>query len=164
MATPWLVAVAMVDDLAVVWWTQSLSALGNVIKALTDKKSRHVPYRDSKLTRVLQESLGGNAKTALIINCSPSRYVELSVLLHCCAVPMAVAHRGCCLIWGSYNMAETLSTLRFGKRAKAITNKYARRRRRAVVAALASPATCCLPPAGPRSIDNVRPSRWQRTS
>jgi len=79
VATPWLVAVAVVDDLAVVWWTQSLSALGNVIKALTDKKSRHVPYRDSKLTRVLQESLGGNAKTALIINCSPSRCVELSV-------------------------------------------------------------------------------------
>ena len=79
VATPWLVAVAVVDDAAVVWRTQSLSALGNVIKALTDKKSRHVPYRDSKLTRVLQESLGGNAKTALIINCSPSRCVELSV-------------------------------------------------------------------------------------
>merc|ERR1712194_419597 len=55
---------------------RSLSALGNVINALTDKKSTHVPYRDSKLTRVLQESLGGNAKTSLIITCSPSNFNE----------------------------------------------------------------------------------------
>lgn len=74
---------------------KSLSALGNVINALTDGKSGHIPYRDSKLTRVLQESLGGNSRTTLIINCSPS----------------------------SYNEAETLSTLRFGNRAKSIKNK-----------------------------------------
>ncbi len=74
---------------------QSLSALGNVINALTDSKSTHVPYRDSKLTRVLQEALGGNSRTALIINCSPATYNEM----------------------------ETLSTLRFGKRAKKISNK-----------------------------------------
>jgi len=49
----------------------SLSALGNVIKALI-VKSEHVPYRDSKLTRLLQESLGGNYKTTLIVACSPS--------------------------------------------------------------------------------------------
>lgn len=67
---------------------KSLSALGNVINALTDGKSSHVPYRDSKLTRVLQESLGGNSRTTLVINCSPS----------------------------PYNEAETLSTLRFGNR------------------------------------------------
>jgi kinesin family member 5 len=53
-----------------------------------------VPYRDSKLTRILQESLGGNSRTTLIINCSPS----------------------------SYNEAETVSTLRFGIRAKSIKN------------------------------------------
>ena len=47
----------------------SLSALGNVISALTSGKP-HVPYRDSKLTRLLQTSLGGNAKTALLITCS----------------------------------------------------------------------------------------------
>ena len=47
----------------------SLSALGNVIKALTDK-AEHIPYRDSKLTRLLQESLGGNFKTTLIVNFS----------------------------------------------------------------------------------------------
>ncbi|KAJ9236345.1 putative kinesin family protein [Paecilomyces variotii] len=74
---------------------KSLSALGMVINALTDGKSSHVPYRDSKLTRILQESLGGNSRTTLIINCSPS----------------------------SYNDAETVSTLRFGVRAKAIKNK-----------------------------------------
>ncbi|KAG9537536.1 kinesin, partial [Aureobasidium melanogenum] len=74
---------------------KSLSALGMVINALTDGKSSHVPYRDSKLTRILQESLGGNSRTTLIINCSPS----------------------------SYNDAETVSTLRFGMRAKSIKNK-----------------------------------------
>lgn len=74
---------------------KSLSALGMVINALTDGKSSHVPYRDSKLTRILQESLGGNSRTTLIINCSPS----------------------------SYNDSETISTLRFGVRAKAIKNK-----------------------------------------
>jgi kinesin family member 5 len=55
---------------------------------------KHIPYRDSKLTRILQESLGGNSRTTLIINCSPS----------------------------AYNEAETLSTLRFGIRAKSIKN------------------------------------------
>ncbi|CAG9329986.1 unnamed protein product [Blepharisma stoltei] len=74
---------------------KSLTALGQVINALTDGKSSHVPYRDSKLTRVLQDSLGGNSKTALIITCSPS----------------------------AYNEAETVSTLRFGIRAKSIKNK-----------------------------------------
>ncbi|OAF61457.1 Kinesin heavy chain [Pseudogymnoascus destructans] len=74
---------------------KSLSALGMVINSLTDGKSSHIPYRDSKLTRILQESLGGNSRTTLIINASPS----------------------------SYNDAETLSTMRFGMRAKAIKNK-----------------------------------------
>ncbi|KAL9936533.1 hypothetical protein V8E36_004601 [Tilletia maclaganii] len=74
---------------------KSLSALGMVINALTDGKSTHIPYRDSKLTRILQESLGGNSRTTLIINASP------------CA----------------YNVEETLSTLRFGMRAKSIKNK-----------------------------------------
>ncbi|RCI04814.1 hypothetical protein CU098_002774, partial [Rhizopus stolonifer] len=74
---------------------KSLTALGMVINSLTDGKSSHIPYRDSKLTRILQESLGGNSRTTLIINCSPS----------------------------SYNEAETISTLRFGARAKTIKNK-----------------------------------------
>lgn len=74
---------------------KSLSALGNVINALTDGKPiHHIPYRNSKLTRVLQESLGGNSRTTLIITCSPSHHNDL----------------------------ETLSTLRFGHRAKSIKN------------------------------------------
>lgn len=74
---------------------KSLTTLGIVINKLTDGVSKFIPYRDSKLTRVLQESLGGNAKTCLIITCSPS----------------------------SFNSSETLSTLRFGFRAKSIKNK-----------------------------------------
>ena len=74
---------------------KSLSTLGKVINALTDKKSTHIPYRESKLTRILTESLGGNAKTSLIITCSPS----------------------------PYNVAETVSTLRFGTAARNIKNK-----------------------------------------
>ncbi len=52
----------------------SLSALGNVISALVDGKSKHIPYRDSKLTRLLQDSLGGNAKTVMIANMGPADY------------------------------------------------------------------------------------------
>lgn len=74
---------------------KSLSALGMVINSLTDGKSTHIPYRDSKLTRILQESLGGNSRTSLIVNCSPS----------------------------AFNDSETLSSLRFGVRAKNIKNK-----------------------------------------
>lgn len=44
----------------------SLSTLGLVISSLVDGKSTHVPYRDSKLTRLLQDSLGGNAKTVMV--------------------------------------------------------------------------------------------------
>ncbi|RHY24919.1 hypothetical protein DYB32_008624, partial [Aphanomyces invadans] len=74
---------------------KSLSALGMVINALTTANVTFVPYRDSKLTRVLQEALGGNSRTSLIINVSPS----------------------------IFNAPETISTLRFGNRAKAIKNK-----------------------------------------
>ena len=73
---------------------KSLSALGNVIAALADGNKAHVPYRDSKLTRILQESLGGNARTTIVICCSPA----------------------------SYNESETKSTLLFGVRAKTIKN------------------------------------------
>jgi kinesin family protein 3/17 len=73
----------------------SLSALGNVISALVDGKSSHIPYRDSKLTRLLQDSLGGNTKTVMIAAISPA----------------------------DYNYDETLSTLRYASRAKNIKNK-----------------------------------------
>ncbi|XP_040057690.1 kinesin heavy chain [Gasterosteus aculeatus] len=73
---------------------KSLSALGNVISALSEGTKTHVPYRDSKMTRILQDSLGGNCRTTIIICCSPS----------------------------VYNEAETKSTLMFGQRAKTIKN------------------------------------------
>jgi kinesin family protein 5 len=58
----------------------SLTCLGTVINSLTTNKD-HIPYRDSKLTRLLQESLGGNFKTSLIINCSThSSSIEETVL------------------------------------------------------------------------------------
>lgn len=75
---------------------KSLTALGMVINALTEKNKSngHIPYRDSKLTRILSESLGGNSKTSLIITLSPS----------------------------SFNDSESLSSLRFGMRAKKVKN------------------------------------------
>lgn len=59
----------------------SLAALGNCIHALTDAKSQHVPFRDSKLTRILSDSLGGNSKTALIVTIGPSKdHAEESIM------------------------------------------------------------------------------------
>jgi kinesin family protein 3/17 len=72
----------------------SLNSLGNVITALVEKRN-HVPYRDSKLTLLLQDSLGGNTKTLMIAVVSPA----------------------------DYNFDETLSTLRYASRAKFIQNK-----------------------------------------
>ncbi|DBA00017.1 TPA: hypothetical protein N0F65_002020 [Lagenidium giganteum] len=75
---------------------KSLSALGSVMNALTSGQSgAHIPYRDSKLTRLLQDSLGGNSETTLLV----------------------------CGSCSSYNSEETISTLRFGSRAKSIKNK-----------------------------------------
>lgn len=73
----------------------SLSTLGNVISALVDGKSSHIPYRNSKLTRLLQDSLGGNSKTIMIAAIGPA----------------------------DYNYDETISTLRYANRAKNIKNK-----------------------------------------
>lgn len=75
---------------------KSLSALGNVINALAEsgKGKRHIPYRDSKLTRLLQDSLGGNFLTTMIATVSP----------------------------GSSNYGQTLSTLMYAERAKTIVN------------------------------------------
>ena len=73
----------------------SLLELGNCIQALVDNKTAHINYRNSKLTRILKESLGGNAKTALIVNISPALR----------------------------NLDETLSSLNFGLRAMKIQNK-----------------------------------------
>lgn len=51
---------------------QSLSNLGNCVRALLEKRRQHIPYRNSKLTRLLQDSLGGNTKTAFVVTMSPS--------------------------------------------------------------------------------------------
>jgi kinesin family protein 3/17 len=51
---------------------KSLSALGNVVAALTTAGRSHIPYRDSKLTRLLQDSIGGNCRTAIIATISPT--------------------------------------------------------------------------------------------
>ena len=74
-----------------------LLALGNVISALGDEKRKatHVPYRDSKLTRILQDSLGGNSHTLMIACVSPS----------------------------DTNFEETLNTLKYANRAKNIKNR-----------------------------------------
>mmetsp|Transcript_1675 Transcript_1675/g.3912 ORF Transcript_1675/g.3912 Transcript_1675/m.3912 type:complete len:854 (-) Transcript_1675:171-2732(-) len=75
---------------------RSLAALGNVISALTEAKSRaHIPYRDSKLTRMLEDSLGGNCKTTMMAMISPAFEA----------------------------MQETVSTLKFANRAKNIRNE-----------------------------------------
>jgi kinesin family protein 5 len=74
---------------------KSLLSLGLVIGALAEKdKAKHVPYRDSKLTRLLQNSLGGNSRTVLIVTLSPS----------------------------AWNVAESLGTLRFGALSSRIQN------------------------------------------
>eukprot|EP01035_Chromulina_nebulosa_P018830 gene18830-24609_t len=72
----------------------SLTTLGMVINGLCDGSS-HIPYRDSKLTRLLMDALGGNSRTALIICCAPE----------------------------PQHLPETVSTLRFGERAKKVKNK-----------------------------------------
>lgn len=54
----------------------SLSALGNVISALVDGKAQHIPYRDSKLTRLLQDSLGGNSKTVMVANLGTHKIIH----------------------------------------------------------------------------------------
>ncbi|XP_041642946.1 kinesin-like protein KIN-14I [Cheilinus undulatus] len=76
---------------------KSLSALGDVISALSAELP-HVPYRNSKLTQVMQDSLGGNAKTLMIVNISPA----------------------------NCNVEETLTSLIYATRVKAITNNAQR--------------------------------------
>ncbi len=71
----------------------SLTALGSVIDALSFNR-KHIPYKDSKLTRLLADSLGGNTKTVMFANISPA----------------------------SYNYEETVGTLRYASRAKLIKN------------------------------------------
>ena len=70
----------------------SLSTLCHTISSLTDPKCTYIPYRDSKLTRILQDSLGGNTKTVMIAAIGPA----------------------------DYNTDETMSTLRYASRAKKI--------------------------------------------
>merc|ERR1719247_4092875 len=73
---------------------KSLTALGDVIEALT-KKQKQIPYRNHKLTQIMQDSLGGSAKTLMFVNCSPAKS----------------------------NMDETSMSLKYATRAKNVTNK-----------------------------------------
>jgi len=75
---------------------KSLTCLGNVIEALTNpKKGQLIPYRDSNLTLVMKDALGGTAKTLMFVNCSPARD----------------------------NIDETLNALKYAQRAKNVENK-----------------------------------------
>lgn len=73
---------------------RSLSAFGKVVLALTSRGTQHIPYRDSKLTRILQTSLGGNSLTTMITTISPM----------------------------STSILETVTTLKFANRAKSVKN------------------------------------------
>merc|ERR1711937_292111 len=74
---------------------KSLSALDNVISALSVPNNKHIPYRDNKLTLVMSDSLGGNAKTLMFVNISPA----------------------------DYNAEETQTSLVYAARVKLITNQ-----------------------------------------
>merc|ERR1740129_2541067 len=72
---------------------KSLTALGDVIEALT-KGSKVIPYRNHKLTQLMQDAIGGTSKTLMFVNCSPA----------------------------ASNEDETLMSLKYASRAKKITN------------------------------------------
>lgn len=76
---------------------KSLSALGDVISALTNKEN-FVPYRNNKLTQLLSDSMGGNAKTLMFCNVAPN----------------------------DYNSEETIISLTYAARVKLITNKVSK--------------------------------------
>merc|ERR1719478_858796 len=78
---------------------KSLTALGDVIEALT-KRQKQIPYRNHKLTQVMQDSLGGTAKTLMFVNCSPAES----------------------------NNDETVMSLKYAARAKKITNTAVKRK------------------------------------
>merc|ERR1712151_960488 len=77
---------------------KSLSALGDVVASLISK-SQHIPYRNSKLTMMLKDSLGGDSKTLMIVQCSPAQT----------------------------NVTETLSSLNFASRARNVELGKAKR-------------------------------------
>ncbi len=131
----------------------SLSALGNVIKALVSGKAKHVPFRDSKLTRLLQDSLGASLRASTV---SLHTFAMMVVDLRCVLEPVYVAgciQNGTTLLSSPFsrflcmpsrfllsggntktmmianfgpaasNIEETVSTLRYADRAKHIKNK-----------------------------------------
>jgi len=76
---------------------KALTAIGDVIEALTSKQ-KHVPYKNHKLTQVLQDALGGTSKTLMFVNCSPA----------------------------SSNLEETVNALKYAARVKKVTNPIKR--------------------------------------
>lgn len=108
---------------------KSLAALGKVIEAAAGKR-KQVPYREHKLTQILQDSIGGTAKTIMIVNCSPA----------------------------ASSMGETLSSLRYGQRARRIVNSPARRPLSSSVASDTSPQSVSVEAGTPVSGDFERSS------
>merc|ERR1719373_836387 len=96
---------------------KSLTALGDVIEALT-QRHKQVPYRNHKLTQLMQDSLGGTAKTLMFVNCSPA----------------------------SSNLDETLMSLKYATRAKKITNTTKKGRKPAAATKVFNSETTSLAP------------------
>ncbi|KAJ8440068.1 hypothetical protein Cgig2_025267 [Carnegiea gigantea] len=110
---------------------KGLLALGNVISALGDEKKRkeggHVPYRDSKLTRLLQDSLGGNSKTVMIgtfyFIVFAVNFVVGDKILHTLRMCFSPVIYVACVSPADTNAEETLNTLKYANRARNIQNK-----------------------------------------
>lgn len=123
---------------------KSLSALGDVIEALS-KHAKHIPYRNHKLTQLLSDSIGGNAKTLMFVNCSP--VLE--------------------------NADETNSSLGYASRAKLIVNKVEKNQDSQEVARLkkvvqmmsreleqARGPNCAAPP-GSMDVPQLKEDAWE---
>uniref|UniRef100_H3CBQ6 Kinesin-like protein KIF3B n=1 Tax=Tetraodon nigroviridis TaxID=99883 RepID=H3CBQ6_TETNG len=143
----------------------SLSALGNVISALVDGRSTHIPYRDSKLTRLLQDSLGGgNSRTAMVAALSPadinyeetlstlSRYADRAKQIRCNAVINEDPNAR--LIRELKAEVERLRELLFSQGLQELLHHSGRARRQEVTGSPGSPPGGGEPASGDASVDS----------